>query len=83
MNPVLEKLRFWAGLEWIVWRVTGVRHREDTSVRGQGPGPAWLSEYRPVSRIPKTAAHACSPNCPKHATCPRRITSSTTELSLR
>ena len=75
LNPVLEKIRFWAGLEWVIWRLTGVRHREDTSVRGQGPGPAWLSEYRPVPKAATTVAHSghvCSPNCIHRATCPRR-----------
>ena len=48
VNPILEHLHFWQGLEAIIERVTGVKHREDTSVRGQGPGPTWLAEYRPV-----------------------------------
>jgi len=70
VNPVLEKLRFWTGLEWLVWRLTGVRHKQDTSVRGQGPGPVWLAEYRPVVQVPtpvKTvaapASKACCGNC--------------------
>lgn len=46
VNPALERIRFWSRLEWLVWRVTGVRHREDTSNRGHGPGPGWLGEYR-------------------------------------
>jgi plasmanylethanolamine desaturase len=88
VNPVLEKIRFWAGLEWLVWRITGVRHKQDTSVRGQGPGPVWLSEYRPVSKVASSApkpetAHVCSPNCPHRATCPRRTGKATEELSLR
>ena len=70
VNPVLEKLRFWTGLEWLVWRLTGVRHKQDTSVRGQGPGPVWLAEYRPVVQIPAPAktiptptAKVCCGNC--------------------
>ena len=52
VNPVLEKLRFWTGLEWVIWRLTGLRHRDDTSVRGQGPGPKWLTAYRPAYKVP-------------------------------
>lgn len=72
VNPVLEKVHFWAGLEWVIWRIAGIRHREDTSVRGQGPGPAWLAEYRPVKKahastpaatIPPTARKTCCGNC--------------------
>ena len=29
MNPVLEKLNFWVGLEWVIWQVTGVVRRQD------------------------------------------------------
>lgn len=85
VNPVLEKIRFWAGLEWIVWRITGARHREDTSVRGQGPGPDWLSEYRPAPKpAPQLSRnHVCSPSCPHRATCPHRISERTLSLTSR
>ena len=46
VNPVLDGLRFWDGLEWLLARTIRLRRREDTSVRGHGPGPAWLAEYR-------------------------------------
>lgn len=46
LNPILDGLRFWDGLEWLLARTIGLHRREDTSVRGQGPGPAWLAEYR-------------------------------------
>jgi len=46
LNPMLDGLRFWAGLERLLERTTGLKRREDTSVRGNGPGPAWLEEYR-------------------------------------
>lgn len=48
VNPVLERINFWTRVESIIARLTGVTHRPDTAVRGQGPGPAWLAEYRPV-----------------------------------
>jgi ubiquitin-conjugating enzyme E2 variant len=46
LNPVLDGVRFWDGLEWTLARTFGLVCREDTSVRGHGPGPAWLEEYR-------------------------------------
>jgi ubiquitin-conjugating enzyme E2 variant len=46
LNPVLDGIRFWAGLEWVLERSIGLKRREDTSVRGYGPGPVWLAEYR-------------------------------------
>jgi hypothetical protein len=46
LNPVLDGIRFWDGLEWALARTTGLTRREDTSVRGHGPGPAWLTEYK-------------------------------------
>ncbi len=57
VNPILERVRFWAALEAIIEAITGVAHREDTAVRGQGPGPAWLAEFRP-SRPHAAAAAA-------------------------
>jgi len=29
LNPVLDRLRFWRGLEWLAWKVTGAIPRED------------------------------------------------------
>lgn len=46
VNPTLEALRFWDRLEWVVEKLTGATHRQDTSNRGEGPAPEWLSEYR-------------------------------------
>ncbi|HXC36177.1 MAG TPA: fatty acid desaturase CarF family protein [Candidatus Acidoferrales bacterium] len=46
LNPVLDRLGFWSGMEWALARMAGIERREDTSVRGHGPGPAWLAEYR-------------------------------------
>ncbi|MEY4272459.1 MAG: hypothetical protein RL250_1325, partial [Verrucomicrobiota bacterium] len=47
VNPLLEACDFWGHLEAVIQRLTGVGHRHDTSNRGQGPGPAWLADYRP------------------------------------
>ena len=46
LNPMLDRARFWDGLEWMLARTIRLERREDTSVRGHGPGPAWLAEYR-------------------------------------
>lgn len=46
VNPTLEALRFWDRLEWVVEKLTGAKHRSDTSNRGEGPAPEWLSEFR-------------------------------------
>ncbi len=54
VNPVLERIAFWSRLEAIIERLTGATHRPDTAVRGQGPGPAWLAEYRPVAHVATT-----------------------------
>jgi plasmanylethanolamine desaturase len=39
LNPVLDTLRFWDGLEWILAKTIHLNRRPDTSVRGFGPGP--------------------------------------------
>jgi len=63
VNPVLERVNFWTHLEAIVERLTGATHRHDTAVRGQGPGPDWLVEYKPEPR------KACAQNCGRCAAC--------------
>ena len=68
VNPLLERIRFWHGAEWLIERATGLKHRPDTSNRGEGPGPAWLADYAPVR--PAIPADAKNSPC---ATCPRRL----------
>lgn len=58
LNPVLEKIQFWPRAEKLIERVTGLRHRDDTSLRGNGPGPEWLAEYRPTHPAPAAATMA-------------------------
>lgn len=53
VNPLLEKIRFWGRLESMIKAITGLSHRHDTAVRGQGPGPLWLEAYRPRPSQPK------------------------------
>src|ERR1700722_6471337 len=46
LNSVLDGMNFWNGVEWALARTVGLNRREDTSIRGHGPGPAWLAEYK-------------------------------------
>lgn len=46
VNPVLDALRFWSGLEWLLEHTLGVKRQPDTSVPGQGVPPAWITELR-------------------------------------
>ena len=46
LNPVLDALRFWSGLEWLLAHTVGWRRQPDTSVPGQGAAPAWIAEMR-------------------------------------
>jgi ubiquitin-conjugating enzyme E2 variant len=74
VNPLLERIQFWPRLEAVIERTTGLRHRDDTSNRGQGPGPAWLAEYRPVrAAAPAAAGRAKACDCSRcPATCAHR-----------
>jgi len=58
LNPMLDGLHFWDGLEWFLEKSFGIRRRADTSLPGHGPGPAWLEEYtRPVTSTRTTSCH--------------------------
>lgn len=46
LNPVLDGIRFWDGLEWLIAKTLRIHRRPDTSVHGFGPGPGWLEEIR-------------------------------------
>ncbi len=63
VNPLLEKVQFWPRLESLIALRTGQTHRVDTAVRGQGPGPEWIEDYRSA---PKPCGRNC-PNCPRCA----------------
>jgi hypothetical protein len=58
VNPLLERLQFWPRLEALIELRTGVAHRHDTAVRGQGPGPDWLAPYREKPAL-RPCGHAC------------------------
>lgn len=45
LNPILDALHIWDGLEWLLAKTIGLRRQPDTSLRGQGPGPEWLKEF--------------------------------------
>ncbi len=46
VNPILDGLRFWDGVEWLLARTLGLHRRPDTSLPGNGPAPEWLQELR-------------------------------------
>lgn len=50
LNPVLEKIRFWESLEWLLAKTIGLHRREDTSLPGHGPALEWLNGFRAVHR---------------------------------
>ena len=45
LNPVLDAVRFWRGLECLLAKTISLKRQPDTSIRGCGPGPAWLKEF--------------------------------------
>ncbi|MEJ1971410.1 MAG: fatty acid desaturase CarF family protein [Lacunisphaera sp.] len=65
VNPLLEKIQFWARLEALIARLTGATHRVDTAVRGQGPAPEWIENYRP-------APEPCGRHCADCTACRAR-----------
>lgn len=46
LNPVLDGLRLWVGLEWLLEHAVGLKRQPDTSVPGQGEAPEWINEMR-------------------------------------
>lgn len=65
VNPILDGLRFWNGLEWLLARTIGLKRRPDTSVHGHGPGPDWLAEFK---RTPQPAPARKESNQPQLVT---------------
>jgi ubiquitin-conjugating enzyme E2 variant len=52
VNPILDHLHFWDGLEWLLARTIGLHRRPDTSLPGSGPAPGWLKQLRDNSKQP-------------------------------
>jgi hypothetical protein len=46
LNPVLDTLHVWEGIEWLLAHSVGLCRQPDTSVPGQGTAPAWITEMR-------------------------------------
>ena len=55
VNPILDTLRFWDCVEWVLARAIGLNRKPDTSLPGNGPAPVWLKELRGKSQ----AGDAC------------------------
>lgn len=47
LNPILDGVRLWCILEWILKSTLGLKRRPDTSLRGCGPEPDWIAEFSP------------------------------------
>jgi plasmanylethanolamine desaturase len=65
LNPVLDGVRFWEGLEWIVLHATGLRRRVDPTVPKPRTMPA-------ISIIPTNATapiRKCSGHCGRQRLC--------------
>jgi ubiquitin-conjugating enzyme E2 variant len=60
MNPVLDTLHFWSGLEWLLEKTLGMKRQPDSSVPGQGGAPEWIREMRLDSRL-KRLENGASP----------------------
>jgi hypothetical protein len=56
LNPLLDRARFWEGLEWLLARTFGLHRRADTSLPEHGPAPAWLNEVRRSESVVSTPA---------------------------
>jgi ubiquitin-conjugating enzyme E2 variant len=50
VNPLLDTIKFWDGVEWLLARIINLHRRPDTSLPGNGPAPDWLKELRPQSK---------------------------------
>ena len=57
LNPILDPVRFWDGLEWLPAKTIHLHRQPDTSARGCGPGPAWLPEFRHPAMPPQVRAN--------------------------
>lgn len=77
MNPLLDGIGFWNGLERLLDVTVGLQRREDRSVHGHGPAPAWINALRPARATahvhPRPSSHECHhhhADCPHHGNCP-------------
>jgi ubiquitin-conjugating enzyme E2 variant len=71
VNPGLDRLHFWDGLEWFLARTIRLHRRPDTSLP-DSPVPAWVEELRREGESKKPVlAVAAPPKC-DCAKCPRK-----------
>ena len=49
VNPILDGIHFWDGVELVLARTIKLNRRPDTSVPNNGPAPEWLGEIRAQS----------------------------------
>jgi hypothetical protein len=73
LNPLLDGLGFWNGLERLLSATFGLNRRPDSSVHGHGPAPAWIQDLRSVRTPNPVSTHECHHHrsaCPHHGNCP-------------
>lgn len=51
LNPILDTIRFWAALEWLLALTIRLHRQPDTSLPGHGPVPNWIAELRTRSAV--------------------------------
>jgi plasmanylethanolamine desaturase len=61
VNPLLERISFWPKVEAVVKAVTGATHRSDSSNRGEGPAPLWVTVFK---RTPTAKVDNLGPKIP-------------------
>jgi plasmanylethanolamine desaturase len=55
VNPLVDGIRFWDGLEWVIWRIFGVPRRIDTSVladQQKQVSPGQVQDQSRAQRLP-------------------------------
>jgi hypothetical protein len=70
MNPLLDGLGFWNGLERVLACTVGLHRREDSSVHGHGPAPAWINALRAQRPVPPPSFAGGCRHRPTGGRCP-------------
>ncbi|MCX6920007.1 MAG: hypothetical protein NTX20_01600 [Verrucomicrobia bacterium] len=61
LNPFLEFIGFWSNMEAAIEALTGATHRADSSNRGEGPAPLWVTA---IKRTPAAKVDNLGPKIP-------------------
>jgi ubiquitin-conjugating enzyme E2 variant len=69
LNPVLDAIRFWAALEWVLARTAGLERQPDSSLRAAGPTPDWLKQLVPPHPTPPFSMPDACADCVAPTAC--------------